>query len=423
MVNDEIQQHLDLLARFLLRRRDTILELWTQKVEERGDHTNLLKMTRAEFQDHIPAVLNVLHLELRQRAGDTDDLVDESASQHGAHRWQQGFDVLQVIKDWGELHQALLEQIETFAAEQGSAVNAAMRRARGILVHVINEGVYRSVAEYQRLQRLVAEARAHGIERLLTPSRPSESAQGWTSLSHQLSGGLERITSAAALLKEKTRSTPESRLVDLIHDGSQDLGALLHVLHDLARLEANLEKRVIEPLDVAELLRATVDSLQEKVSHRIEYRGPVSLAVRGDREKIQRIVSAIILNLMHSNESATALLTCHSEQSRRWSITVELQGSPEVAVEKTHLQMELEAITEENAENGSAPPSSEAMVRSHPPAQPGIPRFVSRDPAIRDVCIAVVRQLCELLDGTVELSTDVAANSRFQVTLPRDYKN
>lgn len=423
MVNEEIQKHLDLLARYLLRRRDAILELWTRKVEKRGDHSHLLEMTRAEFQDHIPSVLNVLHLELRGREPSTDDLAEKSASQHGAHRWQQGFDVLQVIKDWGELHQALLEEIDEFINEQGPSVHPAMRHARGVVVNVINEGVYRSVGEYQRLQRLVAEARARGIERVLSSSRPGDSAQGLTALSHQLNGGLERITNAALTLKETMRSTPESRLVDVIHEGSRELGSLLYLLHDLARLEANLEVRAIEPIDAAQVLRATIDSLQGRAAFRVEYRGPVSLAVRGDREKIRRIVSAIILNLMHSDGSAVALLSCQAEQTRRWTITLEFLDVPDIALEKTPLQAELEAITEENIAHGSAPPNDGPSDDTPQPSNfSATPAPSSRDPAIRDVSLAVVRQLCELLDATVELSADVANISRFQVTLPRDYK-
>ena len=428
-MNRQSSPQLDLLARHLLRRREAILANWSNRVEERDD-SELILLTRAEFNDHIPAVLNALHAELRQPDDDADEAVHRAGTEHGAHRWQQGFDLLQVIRDWGDLHRELLREFEQFPAECDEMTAASMIVARDILAGVIHDGIAQSVKEYQRLQRIEAEGRASDIDRVLGGRSPAAAIVYDESLgeaSRRMRGSLEIIRSAVAALTQGSLETAQLVLLDRIRSASGELTGMLSALRDLARLEAKLDERMIEPFDAAELLRETAASFETERDLRVEYAGPVSLAVRGDRPKIERIVRTIVLELLAGCSTGRISLLARAEPPRRWSLVIEVHGTDASLAAAGVLAGEIEKITSESQVSGAAPPAIDASMEADasgvrsPIAQGHWDRAdVARESP--GVCLAIVHRLCELLDATLEINTRAEPGSTFRVVLPRDYK-
>ena len=83
------------LAAHLALRRESVLSAWRRAVDADPELTTASLITRAQFVDHIPAVLDAF--ERRLSSQDPSDFAraleeqQESAAEHGLHRWQQGY--------------------------------------------------------------------------------------------------------------------------------------------------------------------------------------------------------------------------------------------------------------------------------------------------------------------------------------------
>ena len=41
----------------------------------------------------------------------------EWAAEHGTHRWQQGYQLTETMREWGHLHMSLLAEIDRYVAQ------------------------------------------------------------------------------------------------------------------------------------------------------------------------------------------------------------------------------------------------------------------------------------------------------------------
>ncbi|MBA3314705.1 MAG: HAMP domain-containing histidine kinase [Planctomycetota bacterium] len=419
--------NLNALAVHLLKRRETILASWRRRVDHAPHNSNAAKLAGREFYDHVPAVLNELHAAL-VRHDTSDHPAVQSASGHGAHRWQQGLDLRQMTREWGHLHQALLREVDGFA---GSSPDAEMlSTAHRIISAVIHEGVTQSVCEFHRLQRLEAEARAKDLEQILSRHVEEGRSRGESlrAASHDLRGSLSIIRSAADILDGAVNEDERVEMVGLIRTAADDLRAMLTSLLDLARLEAGLEERRDEPFDAAELLRElcrTSRPLADSKRLKLAAHGPVSLAVRGDRLKVRRIVQNLLLNALKYTDVGGVEVCWQGEPHRRWSFCVRDTGPGLPAGTAANLEGELADVTSKAREASAAPECPPGQidlsggVGESRPEDPTLPASV--DQHGEGIGLAIVRRLCELLDATLELETQQGRGTTFHVVLPRDY--
>lgn len=434
------QTDLDSLAAFLLKRRDAILAGWRDRLELDPASSVAARLTRSEFYDHVPRFLNALHVRLRA-AEPAGVGAAEAATDHGAHRWQQGFDLREVTREWGHLHRSLLPELEAFAAAHPDVDPRTMVTARDLVAELIHEGVSRSVAEYHRLQQLEAQGRASDLEQML--SRHVEQGrvrgEGLRAASHDLKGGLSIIQSAAYVLAEGTDAAEREEMVGLITSATADLGAMLSDLLDLSRLEAGMEERRVEPFDASEVLRElcrTSSPLAGATGLELVVRGPASLAVRGDRLKVRRVAQNLVLNAIKYTKVGKVEVTWQAEAYGRWGFRVRDTGPGLPTGTGAPLIEALESVTEEARDIGAQPPSAgpapDAVVcrsieeddpteadESPPSERTAPPAGVSHGEGIG---LAIVRRLCELLDATIEVDSEPGRGSSFRVVLPRDYE-
>src|SRR5579862_3522790 len=92
------------LAEHLSKRREAILQEWHQVVGADPQFASFSTLSRAVFNDHVPAVLDAFEQRLRHYGGegDADTRLTEhaSAAEHGLQRWQQGYDQRQAMREW-----------------------------------------------------------------------------------------------------------------------------------------------------------------------------------------------------------------------------------------------------------------------------------------------------------------------------------
>ena len=156
------RSQLTALAVYLHGRREAVLDAWMKAAGSDPEITTASALTRMEFRDHIPAVLEAFTRALAKGPADggqsaavsaIEDEAREFGAKHGLQRWQRSFHLRELIGEWGHLHFCLLRELdEYFLAHPELPPNIAPA-ARAELVRLVHGGLTESADQYSRRAR------------------------------------------------------------------------------------------------------------------------------------------------------------------------------------------------------------------------------------------------------------------------------
>jgi signal transduction histidine kinase len=423
----ELRPALAALARHLGARRRAMLATWQRSVESDPELSSSSSLSRGQFNDHIPQLLDAFERRLHAEDPVEKEIAFEeeksSAAEHGLHRWQQGYHQRETIREWGHLQYCVLNELEDYAAQHPELPSEVMPTARRALVRLCGEGVCESAASYERLQRAEAASRVRELTGALQKLQQLERqrAEMWREAAHDLRGSVGVISNASTALAAGFADDPRRASVSQILQRSvESLGTLLTDMIDLARLEAGEERRRVAPFDAAVMLREYCESVRPLATQRrlfLETEGPYTLPVEGDAAKVQRIAQNLILNALGATRRGGVRVVWGDRDAsgaERWMLCVQDTG-PGLQLQSVAAPMEqaLRDATEKAHESdpGAAAPtlSSESATRA------------SADTAGEGIGLSIVKRLCELLDASLELETAAGAGTTFRVIFPRVY--
>ena len=134
---DPTREQLSALASDLLDRRDSILDAWRAAGEDTSSERNIASsLSRAQFNDHIPSVLECFAHTIQEAPGEDDprsaELQRERVCDHGLQRWQQGYQLRELIREWGHLQIAVANELERYAASHPGLTASVMPTARRV---------------------------------------------------------------------------------------------------------------------------------------------------------------------------------------------------------------------------------------------------------------------------------------------------
>jgi signal transduction histidine kinase len=424
------------LAAELLERRDAILDAWRAAGDAGPGGRIASSLSRAQFNDHIPAVLDCLASTLRawpeEQDSDAMKLQAERVCEHGLQRWQQGYPLRELIAEWGYLQVCVVDELERYAAEHPSLDPSVMPAARRTWSQLCASGVTQSATQYWRLHQAESAGHVNDLERALSALHTMEQsrAEAWRTAAHDLRGSVTVVKVAATLLNDSD-AQPEVReeVADMLSKSVSSLHDMLNDLLSLARLEAGHEQREITTFDAAALLRDFCSASQTAAAERglyLKMEGPDSLPVEGDRPKVLRILQNLLLNAVKYTQRGGVSVTWGLDKGRdtdRWTFSVKDTGP---GIDENHaapLAQELHSATEaaEEAREASTDRRRDiAPAATLPSASEAPPQ--SQQPG-EGVGLSIVKRLCELLDAGLELATKPGQGSTFRVILPRRYDN
>jgi signal transduction histidine kinase len=425
------------IAAFLAQRRDAILAAWRSAVDADPELTTASTITRAQFIDHIPAVLDAFewrlsaeHSSERARAQKEQD---ESAAEHGLHRWQQGYNQPETMREWGHLHLCLLQELDNCQASNPHIPPGAMQTARRELVRLCSDGVCVSAARYTHLQQREAATRVQELELAMAQLRQleQERAEAWREAAHDLRGRAHAIASASAILtRDGVPEQYRSRFSEMLRSGVQSLNKMLGDLMDQARLEAGHERRQITHFDVAALLKEFCDTTRPLAADKglfLVAKGETPLMVDGDPAKIQRIVQNLILNALKVTEQGGVKVTWEASEDQRrpqWILCVQDTGPGFKPRSASPLERVLKRATDEshdveqrNAAAGEPDPRADAA----PTLASQTPHSRAPVPSGEGIGLSIVKRLCEMLDASLELESSEGEGTTFRMVFPRRY--
>jgi signal transduction histidine kinase len=394
-------------------------------------------LSRVQFHDRVPEVLDAFERKLSaSRHVDKQELAveqQESAAAHGLHRWQQGYRLREVLREWHHLQLCLANEVEQyFRAHPGLDPDAAVT-ARRALAELCGDGVCESADEYARLREAEAAARAHDLEASIAELTELERRrmEVWREAAHDLNGNVGVVKTAAALLSHPQVSGPvRTNVMSLLERNVASLQSMLKDLMDLSRLEAGQEKRKIETFDAAVDLAQLCVSLAPVARERglfLESEGPEALEVNGDPVKIRRVAQNLLLNALKYTLHGGVKVTWGEDEadpSQRWVLCIQDTGPGVASGRISSLTLALEEATDEaqlteaKAEQAGDP---SANVEPAPLLDSCSSQLPTPAPSGEGIGLSIVKRLCELLDAGLELETEPGKGTTFRVTFPRRY--
>ena len=156
----QMASQLAALASHLADRQNAILKAWRDAIESDPQLTSASSLPRKQLNDHIPHVLDAFGRELRARAAteqaDAKKESREDAAAHGLHRWQQGYHLREVAREWAHLQLCLADELSSYAAAHPDLEPGVMSTAYRALASVCGEGVSDSTDQYFEMQQVEA---------------------------------------------------------------------------------------------------------------------------------------------------------------------------------------------------------------------------------------------------------------------------
>lgn len=433
---DPAMEQLSALASELLARRDVILAAWRASGAATHESSIASSLSHAQFNDHIPAVLDCFAHTIQAWPGVEDpnagQAQTEKVCEHGLQRWQQGYQLRELIREWGYLQMCVGEELERYAAAHPELEPSVMPSARRAWAQLCADGVTESATQYWQLHQSESAGHVSDLQDALASLHDLERsrAEAWRNAAHDLRGSVTVVKGASELLNSTDAAIPDPARVEVAEMLTKSVSSLHDMLNDLlslARLEAGHEQRDISAFDAAALLRDFCIASQTAATDRglfLKMDGPASLPVRGDKTKVLRILQNLLLNAIKYTTRGGVSVTWGVDPARdtdRWMFSVQDTGP---GIDENHvapLAHELHDATEvaDDARNTSTDRRRDILPAETLPSKSS-PLTTDQQPG-EGVGLSIVKRLCELLDSGLELATKTGHGSTFRVILPRNY--
>lgn len=429
----KIVEQLRRLAAYLAERREALLQAWEKAVQDDPVLKTPDSLSITHFRDLVPQVLESFEDRLRATGFDESTLASEETDrviEHGVHRWEQGFSLHELVREWQHLQLAVQEELERYADPEVEP--AAMAAARRLWTRVCGEGVAESVAQYARLQQAEAEGHLQDLQQALEQLQKldRQRAESWHEAAHDLRGNVGIVTTTTSILADPKAPEPlRTKAFAILQNSVSSLHQLLEDLMSLARLEAGRERLVAAPFDAAVLFRNLGESLQPLAHQRgltLEVDGPEPFPVVGDPAKVHRIVQNLALNALRYTVDGGVKLTWKESREHdveRWLIRIEDTGPGLHFAPGAPIARDLEEGTDlaRRLEEEAPPGAPVEPVAGSSSAQPLPQAPPAWRPPGEGIGLSIVKRLCELLEAGLEVSSEAGKGTTFQVSLPRRY--
>lgn len=427
------------LAEHLIRQRATLLDAVRNSVIQDPEISTSRTLGRPGFFDHLPEVIDALVARLqllaargRSGIGPRDQAPERvPAGRHGQHRWRQGYSLTEAIAEWRHLSAYLNEELEAYSRSTPTMSQDARAASMRELAELIADGIRASAEQHAEMQRAEAAERAAELQAALEKVRAleRERTKTWRQAVHDLRGSLGAVSNASALLRRadaplKVRSLSQEAL----SRGLASLREMLNDLASLARLEAGQERVRLSSFDVSEVLHELCLTLRPLAMNRglsLEMEGPDALEVEGDPMKVQRIAQNLLINAVKYTEQGGVWMSWQADGNApqlRWILMVRDSGPGFDEEHEAPMAAAMQGCDPQSVRDGSQGSAAEKPDAAASVAG-GSPHGADQQGPVlgEGIGLSIVKQLCELLNASIELTTKPGQGTTFRVVFPARY--
>ncbi len=390
--------------------RESLLNTWRTLCQSDLELTTRSSFSREEFNDQMPALLNIFSQRLQGEVPDMDSV--EKAGQHGLHRWQRGYSLPELLSELDHFYRVLLDEFQLYVSHHPDLHPDLLSLVYRQLYQISRDSYQGSVIYFDRLRETNAAEQAANLQQALNQVNElvqlqDEHLQMSADDLRSSFGVLMGVIGATRLLEMPNTAKDRKALFQTLNLNLTMIRDMLLQLTDFARLEANQEELELKSFDVAVLLHelvATTQNVAKKQNLELKANGPAQLLVKSDRRKLQRIVQYLLVNALTNTKAGTIYVSWAQENNTRWILSVQDSGLGLTTGPAFLLAEQLKPADEPT---GSHQPGGAAVYRSSEipltnseKILPGIAR-----PPGQGLALFIVKKFCELLKANMEIET------------------
>lgn len=273
--------NLDKLAMLIERERTSLLAHWREQVCQLPSATHLDAPT---LTDHIPTLLDELVGALRRVSDQTiaQRLLEGSPPAHGLQRYQDGFDIVEVVAEYNILRDC----IATLATEHALHLDG---KAFHVLNRVLDEAIGQAVQTFATQQAFEAQKRQEDYLAFIA---------------HDLRTPLSAISQSGALLERLPEGSEHNpiagRLLKILNRNVGNLEALVDkILKENAYQSdsvVRLERREFELWPLVESLIHDLNPVADTAATQLVNRVPEDCIAYADAGLLRRVFQNLVAN-------------------------------------------------------------------------------------------------------------------------------
>jgi hypothetical protein len=392
-------------SQLLVEKRDTIIEEWVTAVRKDSCIESADELPRPAIENHLAQVLSAMATVLSHVQESEIQPIVKASLHHGVLRATQGFDPAEVAREYRLLREVIFSVLE--ASLLAGTAAEGIRTVR-LIDAVLDEAIAQCFTSYvderlrelQHLQHQLTRTNQE-LRRLIHANQDNLSV-----LAHELKTPLNSIIGYSELFLRHQRQTPEVRdtlpKLEHIERVLRNGRHLLRLVNDTLELsradDGKIQLRLIQT-DVRSLINSVKEVL-EPMAQLKELQMVVDCSLGPDRVltdplRLQQIVTNLLSNAIRYTQQGSIRLSCQRFSTDQWAIAVSDTGS---------------GITPENQARVFEPFFRVGYSEdSHSPESTGLG-------------LAIVSRLVKLLQGEIELVSQVGIGSTFTVILPLEIK-
>lgn len=417
----------------LKKRRPAILLAWRKAAEADPDQRTARALTRSQFNDHIPEVLDAFELKLRSKPGgpaaaaaDRDKKTEEV--KHGLHRWQQGYRLQELMSEWGHLQLCVFEELTAYAASHPEFTLDSLTEVNRRMISLVNDAISESAAQYERMQQAEAASHVGGLSQALERIQGIERARSVLihQAVHDISSNAFGVSLAANALGGASIAEPQRvEFAGILKESVEGVTGMLGELMELARLEAGQEEREVALFDVSALVNRLVTLNREAAragNLHLALEGPRRLAVEGDAGKVRRLLQNLVGNALKYTTYGGVHVSWGTAKASWWLKVADTgPGLPGGAGAPLAAGLKAATASARESDVKSAATTGEKSAVLKPAPGTSVPTRNAEAQPGEGIGLSIVKRLCELLDASLETASSPETGTTFRIVFPRHY--
>ena len=135
------------ISRLLLKGHETIVKKWTEKVAADRRVRSDAHLTYLQLVDHVPEIVEELRRALSKGERPEGVMLQEGRN-HGRMRWQQGYELKEVVRELTLLRATLIEFLDTYRGAIPAQSPDQLVQSYNRITGFMDEEIYKTVEAY-----------------------------------------------------------------------------------------------------------------------------------------------------------------------------------------------------------------------------------------------------------------------------------